>query len=57
MVLVEVVFGLVDAVLIAAVRLQCVEALSANIGFQIVEKAEKVHEEALRMAITAENVL
>ncbi len=34
--------------------LQVVKALRANAGFQIVVKAVKVHEEALRMEITAE---
>jgi hypothetical protein len=55
MVLVEVVCGLVDAVLIEAIRVLG-EALSTNIGFQIVVEAVKVHEEAMRMAKTAETV-
>ncbi len=38
-----------------AVRM-LVEAESANSGFEIVVEAVKKHEEALRMAITAETI-
>jgi hypothetical protein len=47
-VLVEVLCGLVQVLKVL------VEALSANSSFQIVVDAVKVHEEALRMEITAE---